>query len=491
MNDKNIIEITNGVARMPAYRLREPLNIKIRKGEPTAIFGDNASGKSMLVDLLTGAHPMLLTEPKYYFGETSDNKSGNIKVVTFCDAYGYGSDGFYQLRWNHGLMQESQTVRESLEQHASDGKLPQSIVENLNLSSLLDKKIIMLSSGELRRMQFAEALLHMPSLLIIDNPYIGLDENARRQTTDIMQNIIDTTDTTIIIVVSRLKDIPPFVRKVIYMRDMNISAYCDKSELCPDETTEDSLPKEIEGALLSLPHKEKTGGSIVECDNVNISYGSRHILRDFTWTVNEGEHWAINGENGAGKSTLLSLVCADNPQAYSQNITLFGFKRGSGESIWDIKKRIGYVSPELYRAYKKNTTVRRIVASGANDTGIIKSTADQGAMDSTSFWLRIFGIDGLAERNFLQISSGEQRLVLLARAFVKNPDLLILDEPFHGLDGNALRRARHIIDIYCRQENKTLLMVSHYKNEYPEIIDHELLLSNNTCCIYTKSDTRK
>lgn len=174
-------------------------------------------------------------------------------------------------------------------------------------------------------------------------------------------------------------------------------------------------------------------------------------MKDLDWTVNNGERWALSGQNGAGKSTLLSLVCADNPQSYACNIALFGNPRGSGESIWDIKKHIGYVSPELHRSYQRDLPAIRIVASGLMDSvGLYVKPKDED-MDKCRFWMKVFGLEGLEERGFLKLSSGEQRLVLLARAFVKDPELLILDEPLHGLDNYNRRLVKDVIEAFASE----------------------------------------
>lgn len=192
-----------------------------------------------------------------------------------------------------------------------------------------------------------------------------------------------------------------------------------------------------------------------------------------------GERWALSGQNGAGKSTLLSLVCADNPQSYACDIALFGQQRGTGESIWDIKKHIGYVSPEMHRAYQRDLPTLRIVASGLHDSVGLYVKTDDSQLDICRFWLRIFGLEGKEETSFMKLSSGEQRLVLLARAFVKDPELLILDEPLHGLDMTFRRRVKDIIETFCERRNKTLIMVTHYKEELPACIDHSLHLTRH------------
>ena len=175
-------------------------------------------------------------------------------------------------------------------------------------------------------------------------------------------------------------------------------------------------------------------------------------------------------------STLLSLLCADNPQAYAQDISLFGRRRGTGESIWDIKRRIGYVSPEMHRSYVKDIPAVDIVASGFFDTIGLYRTPDDAQRAVCEQWMDAFGIRPLRDRSFLRLSSGEQRLLLLARAFVKDPDLLILDEPLHGLDCCNKERARAVISEFCRRPGKTMIYVTHYERELPDCINRRMEL---------------
>ena len=242
-----------------------------------------------------------------------------------------------------------------------------------------------------------------------------------------------------------------------------------------DETeAADGLSERILG--LPYAHEAYDSDEVVRLNRVSIRYGDRTILQDLDWTVRRGERWALSGENGAGKSTLLSLVCADNPQSYACDIRLFGRKRGSGESIWDIKRHIGYVSPEMHRAYQKNLPAQDIVASGLHDSiGLYRRPAP-GEVETCAWWMEVFGVGGLAARSFLHLSSGEQRLCLLARAFVKDPELLILDEPLHGLDTRNRRRVRAVIEAFCHRRGKTLVLVTHYEDELPPCIDHRLHL---------------
>ena len=155
---------------------------------------------------------------------------------------------------------------------------------------------------------------------------------------------------------------------------------------------------------------------------------------------------------------------------------MFGRPRGTGETIWDIKRRIGFVSPELHRAFQVDAPALDIVTSGLFDTEGLYRHPTEEQRETARHWMAEFGIGGLAERPFLRLSSGEQRLCLLARAFVKDPPLYILDEPLHGLDEDQRRRVKALLDRFCGAPGKTLLMVTHYPEEYPACIDHSLTL---------------
>ena len=216
--------------------------------------------------------------------------------------------------------------------------------------------------------------------------------------------------------------------------------------------------------------------AVIRMRGVTIRFGERVILDSLDWTVRQGEHWALTGANGSGKSTLLSLITADNPKAYACDIELFGRQRGSGETIWDIKRNIGFVSPELHRAFQVDAPALDIVTSGLFDTeGLFRHPTDEQRMTARR-WMAEFGIAELADQPFLRLSSGQQRLCLVARAFVKDPPLYILDEPLHGLDGAQRLRVKALLDRFCGAPGKTLLMVTHYPEEYPACIDHSLTL---------------
>ena len=423
----------------------------------TAIYGPNGSGKTQYVERLR-----------------RQMASDSVRYVAFRDSYGVSTDQAYylQLRWNqHDIDPETPNVGELFEKAyhetgddtAERRQWQQHLYRLFQLEPLLDKYIITLSSGELRKFQLARTLLARPRTLIIDNPFIGLDAETREQLRDLLPRLSGEADSSlftlhgeadsslftlhsslehIYLVVSRRKDIPDYVTDIVDMTP---------------EATDDQV--------------------VIAFHDVTIRYGERTILKNLDWTVRQGEHWALSGQNGAGKSTLLSLVCSDNPQRYACDITLFGHQLGDGGvSIWDLKRRIGYVSPEMHRSYHRSLPALHVVASGLKDTVGLYVRPTDAERQQCLWWMRLFGIDHLADRSFLQLSSGEQRLLLVVRAFVKDPDLLILDEPLHGLDDRHRELVKAVIEMFCRRAEKTLIYVSHYREEWPPCIDHELFL---------------
>ena len=481
---------------MQKWRLAEPVNFTLYDDEHLAIVGPNGGGKSMFVDMLVGRHPAFPDNICYDFRPNMrELVSNNIKYITFRDTYGGDNDRTYflQQRWNQmEIDAETPTAGSVLEEafilageDTTERRLMQKqIYDMFQMNYLLDKYIILLSSGELRKVKLASALFSQPRVLVLDNPFIGLDADTREMLKQILATIASMEGNTIrlMLVLSKIDEIPEFITHVVEICNMRVMEKVSRARYInkvyfPDHV----LSTEKEQAILNLPASDKDYQSdiVLQLNNISVRYGDRTILKDLSWTVRNGEHWALSGQNGAGKSTLLSLICADNPQAYACDITLFGKERGSGESIWDIKKHIGYVSPEMHRAYQRPIPAIRVVASGLLDSvGLyIKPTEDD--LQKCKFWMDIFDVGDKADVSLLEMSSGEQRLVLLARAFVKDPELLILDEPLHGLDNRNRRLVKDVIEAFCQRDNKTLIMVTHYKEEWPACIDNSLILKRN------------
>lgn len=481
---QNVITIEDGVTRHPLYRMKEPVNLQIAAGEHVAIVGPNGGGKSLLVDIITGRYPLLMNEVKYDFSPSESKMAcDNIKYITFRDSYG-DADGnyYYQQRWNSQDLDDTPIVADLLPP-CKDEQLRKALYDLFGIEEMLSKHIILLSSGELRKFQLTKTLLSGPRVLIMDNPFIGLDARTRGLLHTLLGKLTEMTNLQVILVLSKTDDIPTFITHVIPVEDRHCGSKITLQEYLAHREPDPAhvLSDEKRQRILDLPYTDNLFHTehIVDLNKVSIRYGERVILKELDWTVKCGEKWALSGENGAGKSTLLSLICADNPQSYACDISLFGRKRGSGESIWEIKKHIGYVSPEMHRAYLKNLPAIDIVASGLHDSiGLYRKTQEKD-VDTCVWWMDIFGIADLKDRSFLQLSSGEQRMVLLARAFVKDPELLILDEPLHGLDMRNRRLVKDVIEAFCARKDKTLIMVTHYQEELPATITNSLFLKRN------------
>ena len=490
MTEQQTILLKDAVARNPLVRLAAPVDVAFGADEHIALVGPNGAGKSLLVDMLTGKYPLREGCVSYDFRPSiSASVYENIRYIAFRDTYGSADvNYYYQQRWNAHDQDETPTVRQQLGEMKNE-EYRHRLFDLFGIEPLLDKKIILLSSGELRKFQLAKALLTAPRILILDNPFIGLDAATRDLLVRLLTRIAAMGTLQLVLVLSMLDDIPSFVTHVVPVAGRKVGGKMTRSEWLERFAEHDSKFEDKEAQALNdlrhrvenLPygHANYTSPEVVKLNKVSIRYGDRTILKDLDWTVMRGEKWALSGENGAGKSTLLSLICADNPQSYACDIRLFGRKRGTGESIWEIKKHIGYVSPEMHRAYLKNLPAIDIVASGLHDSiGLYKRPKEE-EMAVCDWWMDVFGVRALRDNPFLQLSSGEQRLVLLARAFIKDPELLILDEPLHGLDTYNRRRVKAIIEAFCHRRDKTLIMVTHYANELPATITDSLCLKRH------------
>ena len=477
---KAIIDIDKAEPRQEQFRFQEPVSWKIGGSEYWAVIGPNGAGKALLIDLLLGKFALKSGEIR-----AMDDKgdivrvSSIVKSVAFRDIYSLvdTQNSYYQQRWNKGLEQDVAIVSDLVAD--ADKEWLSVFVDWFGVSDLMNKKIDLLSSGELRKFLIIRALLSRPKVLILDNPFIGLDSISRNVLNELLLRLERLEGLQVILVLSNPKDIPDGVTHILPVGNKMLYPAMLKNDFLEDHAFINTLFKnnnnyDVSG-LITDSKKDNGYENAAILKNIHIKYGERTILKGLDWKIKRGEKWALLGANGSGKSPLLSLICGDNPQAYANDIALFDRKRGTGESIWDIKKRIGYISPEMHLYYLKNVSCIDVVGSGFFDTiGLYrKCNAEQERMAYE--WMKIFGVEHLKNVSFLHVSSGEQRLVLLARVFVKNPDLLILDEPLHGLDFVNKKMVKKIIENFCTPE-KSLIYVTHYEEEIPEVVTQRLVL---------------
>lgn len=483
MKEYTIIELNDIVTRSEELRFTNPINWKIKSDQHWAVIGANGAGKSLLIDILLGKHALHFSSKVICQNEKGEEQSIRecVKSVAFKDIYSIidTQDSYYQQRWNKGLENNSPKVIELIEDKNRD--LFAEFVELFSIQDLVDKKINFLSSGELRKVLIITALLNRPRILILDNPFIGLDVESRLMLKGFLENLSVERNLQIILVIPDILEIPDFITHILPIKNKTLYKARLKEEFLSDTAYIEEIFEERENTNLDslktlFPEKEYDNyEKVIDLKQIHIEYDNKVILDKLDWTVRKGEKWALLGPNGSGKSTLLSLVCGDNPQAYANDITLFDRRRGTGESIWDIKKRIGYISPEMHLYYLKNIACVDVVGSGFFDTiGLYRKCSDEQIRLALE-WMKTLKIDYLTDKSFLNISTGEQRLVLLARVLIKNPDLLILDEPMHGLDSANKERVKYIIENFC-DENKTLIYVTHYDDEIPDIVNKRLKL---------------
>lgn len=478
--------------RSNGYTLFKNLSFKIRTGEHWVITGESGSGKSALLQIIAGN--MAVSEGKIVYHFYEDVKQQHLGDASFTPKkmmavvaskhhfrnLANTQDFYYQQRYNSSGSEDAPTV-ESYLQNISSNTITNPIwtfehtIRQLKLEPLLDKQLIKLSNGETKRLLIAAALLKHPSLLLLDNPLAGLDVQTRVEFNQLITQIA-TSGITIIMVTSP-QEIPEAITHVAILHQQKLEKIVLKEAFKPEDLKLQMPPidvTELKALLVVTPNASFS--TIISMENVNIRYGEKQVLNNVNWTVLPGERWALLGPNGAGKSTLLSLINGDNPQAYANKIVLFDRKRGSGESIWDIKKKIGFVSPELHQYFPAESSCLQVIESGFYDTlGLFRPLNPEKAALALR-WMKLLLMEENAPKLFKNVTADTQRLCLLARALVKNPPLLIFDEPCQGLDEQQQRYFKYLLETICSISNTTLIYVTHYQHEIPNVVTQVLRL---------------
>lgn len=467
----------------------ENINWQAQNGENWAIIGGNGSGKSTFLEAIAGKiFPTKgrITKPNY------DEIAFVAKDYSF-NRIVQAATQYYQQRFNSQDAEISPTVREILQNQIKpigtvDEKsvdlppLPYTeseLIEAANLlkiSHLLERRIVTLSNGETRRTLITLSLLRKPKVLLLDNPFVGLDIESRATLHQVLNQV--AVSGIQIIIVTTPKEIPSCITNIVQLQNGKIKN--TSTQVSDFQTFIHNSNIKIDTDILEVVKQIPTKNDFkyaLNMRNVTVNYKGVNVVDGVNWQVKRGEKWALMGPNGSGKSTILSLITGDNPQGYQNDYDLFDRKRGSGESIWDIKHRIGFVSPELHLYFTRQTEVWKAVASGLFDSaGLFKKLTDE-ERTITDNYLKLLNISHLSERKIYQLSTGEQRQVFLARALVKNPPLLLLDEPCQGLDYEHVVYFRDLVNELVLELNKTLIYVTHYEEEIPACVDKRLSLS--------------
>lgn len=565
---KKLISINNCRIENSKETLIQNINWTYESGQAWLVIGPNGGGKAEFLNALAneagirfvgnekneGDRPLNQSKSSYF---SSFEKSVEIvslekaaKIIEeerINDESDYVEGGIDQGR--SGRIFISQSLDNSIKKNSSLPEFAKSLekdpsIKLCGIEKILDRGLKYMSTGEIRRTLLARALISGKKLLILSDPFAGLDKESRTILLEFFNSITErqikkpenNSFPHIILAMERWNEIPENISHVIEFSNKEIS-FCgckedylkklnqsDKNHLTEKKELKDSFYEIIqttskgensEGTVLSqsstsegtdlsksstskgtvlsksststegtvLSQSEGTDLSasskiLVEMKNVNVGWGDNRVLKNINWKLLEGNHWLIRGPNGSGKTTFLELITGDNQQVYSNEIYMFGKKRGSGESIWDIKKNLGIVSYRMHVEYRMlgGTFLQNVIISGLRDSIGLYGKASDLEISTAKKWLALAKLQERADENFGNLSYGEQRAVLILRAVVKSPKILILDEPCHGLDENYRFKILELLELIAEQKTTTLLHVTHDPSEMLKCEKHILEL---------------
>ena len=471
----------SNIANKGSYAINN-LNWQVNQGEHWLLLGSNGSGKSALTATLIG---QAICE-----SGVRESSIERIGIVS--------SDAQKQLLNKELEQDEPSLVSEILysanEDKAFDTGICQRLIEAFAFERLLNRHFRDLSTGETRKLLLIKALSAKLDLLVLDEPFEGLDAHSVTKMRELLDELsADTsTETSFVLVLNRLDHIPAFVTHYGYVNQgqlqhslANPSAEqkADLLKLLHIETTDLDIPKTESTHALKAFNCEV----LVKLKNAKVAYGGEAIFQNLNWTIKRHQHWQLSGRNGSGKTCLLNLITGDNPQCYSNDIEVFGYQRGSGESIWQIKQHIGYISNALHMDYRVGASALNTVISGFFDSIGLYQAPTEEQKHIAMQWLELLGLESKHGTPFTQLSYGDQRMLLIARAMVKHPTLLILDEPCLGLDEANRLRVLLLIEKICAASvvgtsvdgvGSTVIYVNHHAEDRIKGIDHYLAMED-------------
>ncbi|SHN18283.1 molybdate transport system ATP-binding protein [Cyclobacterium lianum] len=490
----DFLVIENATVHHFGKTLFQELNFRVKKGESWAVLGASGKERTAFLETLLGRTSLVegrIDRPFAHAYKEEQRKRGQVNsfrdlIAFISQKYTFKNKSnqqnfYYQQRFNSSESEDTETVGAYLAgvESRRDGYWDlDKVIRLFDLDQFANKSLIKLSNGETRRLAMAVALTKNPKLFLMDMPLTGLDVQTRERFDEVLQAIMDSGVQVILSTTAR--EIPASIQHHAWIGEGKLRQNHSRDELLRLEAAH-MHPQELKDInfqrLLNKVNRDAGSSSVIQMKDVSIRYGTNLLLDKVNWQVLPGEKWLIKGHNGAGKSTLISLIIGENPQSYANDITLFGRRRGTGESIWEVKKPTGFVSSDLARFFPPNQTCKKVVLSGFFDTmGLFKKTnSEQEALADQ--WLKALKLSHAENLRLQQVSLEEQRFCLLARAMIKSPKLLVLDEASQGMDEQQRLRFKWLIDFFCRQTGMSLLFVSHYSEDIPDCIDHQIELT--------------
>jgi len=505
VKDRPLITLNNISVRLYDRLYLRNTSWEIRANENWAIVGPNGSGKTTLAKALFRRVPVVRGSVVHHV--SNSNGDGNTLELL---PVGYASPELFREIFERELLEESfrdfsgridekttprDIVARGMDKNETDSIAFENrllhLADKMGIRRILDRDICGVSSGELCKVIIVRALMGKPKLLILDEPFNGLDGRSRKS---LMENLNDLLESGVrlILITHRFEEILPGISHVLHINNGEIcSAGKKEAVLCSTGMTNGVKQKNRSLPFVKLPDLPSSqqgrasepevgflqnAPSLIDMHHVTVRYGDTVVLDDFSWCVKAGENWLILGENGAGKSTVLKLIIGDNPQVYSNHVHVLGRKRGVGTSIWEVKKKIGLVSTEFQARYPKDVPVFKVVCSGFYDSMGLYRPCSKDQRNTAMEWITTLGIEDLVDYPFGRLSYGQRKLTLIARALVKAPTLLFLDEPCDGLDKANRQKILDMIEYIGRHTHTRLVYVTHHEDEILPCITHRLIL---------------
>lgn len=509
---KNFISINECRIESARGTLLENVSWKMRSKEAWLVVGANGSGKANFLNALAGDGARFVpNKDGAFFSNVFENSAEIISLEKAAalieeeranDESEYVEGGVDHGRTARVFLCEGILGKKIRRQTNGEFEIPEEAarLENFpevklcGIENILDRGLKYLSTGEIRRTYLCRALLGKKRLLILSDPFAGLDAQSRKILLDFFDGIAtrqlknsfedDGAFPRIILSMERFNEIPESINcvlefsknaisfcgsrreyeEILSQRQKENSDFCEKNKIEFKQTVQNLVAEN--SAENFSDEKNSAEKILVEMRGVNVGWGEHRVLRDLSWTLRRGEHWLIRGPNGSGKTTFLELITGDNMQVFCNDVKIFGARRGSGETIWDIKKRLGIVSYRLHVEYRMvGQNLLGVIVSGFHDSIGLYEAASDVEIAAAKKWLALGGFSGRENEQFSNLSYGEQRAILILRASVKSPEILILDEPCHGLDENFRQKILDLLETIDESGTTTLLHVTHDPSE--------------------------
>lgn len=324
--------------------------------------------------------------------------------------------------------------------------------EHFDVATENKVSLVTSSGGQQKKALLQYLLAKNPDYIIVDDVFDNLDAASQEAIVTTLQQVAQSI--IIIQVLNRKKDILPFITNLFTLKDKQFIKGLSENETTPANYFAGTIPAPLHPYALQK-------NPLVQFTDVCVSYNNVPVVKNICWQINNGEFWQLAGPNGSGKSTLLSMIFGDNPKAYGQNLVLFGIRKGSGESVWDIKEKIGYFNSNITQQFDRMDSIEQMIISGFNDSiGLYLKPTDLQIKLATQ-WLQLLHLHPVKHQPFRNFSMAQQRLILVARAMVKHPPLLILDEPTAGLDDDNAILFTSLVNKIAAESTTAILYVSH------------------------------